>query len=147
AAPSATGISLTVPAVGAAISFSIFIASSTTSTSPALTAWPTVTATLATVPGSGAVTDPGAPPPAGAAGAAGAGAGAAGAGADPDVAARGAAAAAPPRSMCGGGAGRVWAPGTRAPPHPSISSTSASYAWPFTPTRKRLLNQTRPPQA
>lgn len=74
-------LSVTVPAQGATISFSIFIASRIRITSPDATVSPLLTLTLRTVPGIGATTSP-APPATGAAAGAGAGAaGAAGAGA------------------------------------------------------------------
>src|SRR3954470_840940 len=67
AAPSATPSSSTVPAAGAVISFSIFIASITQISAPASTAAPFSTATLSTVPCSGETSLPSAdgplPPP------------------------------------------------------------------------------------
>ena len=75
-APFCTQIEPIVPARGAQISFSIFIASRMNRTSPAFTCWPAVQRMSRIVPGIGAAT---ASPPAGAAAGAGAGA-AAGAG-------------------------------------------------------------------
>src|SRR3954471_7908775 len=63
AAPSVTPSSSTVPAPGAVISFSIFIASITQIRAPASTVAPCSTATFSTVPWSGDSSWPGAPPP------------------------------------------------------------------------------------
>jgi len=51
-----TSTAETVPARGAVISVSIFIASSTTTTSPSAISWPSSTSTRATVPDRGACT-------------------------------------------------------------------------------------------
>ena len=56
ASPGAQCTAATVPAAGARSSFSIFIASSTTSPSPAFTSWPASTSTCSTSPGIGAWT-------------------------------------------------------------------------------------------
>ena len=53
--PLLTMTDVTVPEFSASMLFCIFMASSTTTTSPALTAWPTATFTSVMVPGSGAV--------------------------------------------------------------------------------------------
>ena len=71
--PPFTITAVTVPATGATISVSIFIASITTTVCPAETASPTLTFTPRIFPGIGASTEV---PPAGAAAGAGAGAGA-----------------------------------------------------------------------
>ena len=68
-------MAVTVPAYSDSILFCIFIASSTSTTSPTLTLSPTLTFNSMMVPGRGALTAE--PVPAGAAGAAGAAAGAA----------------------------------------------------------------------
>ena len=65
AAPSAQRTSATRPARGAASSFSIFIASSTTSVCPAVTASPALTSSLIRRPGIGERSVMGAPPAAG----------------------------------------------------------------------------------
>lgn len=75
-APFTAEILSTVPAPDAIISFSIFMASRMTRTSPLFTGWPSLTLMSRTVPGIGAVTVL-APAAAGAAGAGAAGAGAA----------------------------------------------------------------------
>src|SRR6185436_11892212 len=57
-APSVTLSSSTFPAIGAVISFSIFIASTTHTTAPASTSWPFLTLTRSTVPWIGDTTVP-----------------------------------------------------------------------------------------
>ena len=64
ACPSSTATFFTVPAQGAAISFSIFIASRIIRASPSLTLSPSLTSTFQILPGMGAIT---LPAPAGAA--------------------------------------------------------------------------------
>src|SRR4051794_8311783 len=61
--PSETPSSSTVPALGAVISFSIFMASITQMRAPSSTSAPFSTATLRTVPWIGETSSPGAPPP------------------------------------------------------------------------------------
>ena len=117
-APFVTATVSTVASLGAAISFSIFIASSMSRVSPALKACPGLTFTSRMVHGIGAVRSP-APPAAGAAAAGAAGAGA-GAGAAAGAAA-GAGAAAAGAAGAGAGAGALPA-----------SSTSTAYVVPLT---------------
>ncbi len=64
--PGVTSSSVTVPACGAEMTCSIFIASTTSRLCPAATSSPTATFTTVTVPGMGAVRES-APPRAGAA--------------------------------------------------------------------------------
>src|SRR5690606_24536229 len=71
--PSATATAFTLPATGALISFSSFMAVNMTSTSPASTWSPTSTSTSVTVPGMGAATQPSAETPLAPASAAGGG--------------------------------------------------------------------------
>ena len=73
-------LSVTLPAHGATISFSIFIASRIRITSPDATVSPLLTLTFKTVPGIGATTSPLPPDAAGAAACCGAGATCCGAG-------------------------------------------------------------------
>ena len=111
--PAVTLTDLTVPSIGATISFCIFIASRMITTSPALTAVPASATTLITLPGIGAATadSPAAGAAAGAAFGAGAAAGAGAATGAATGAAFGAAATEPPAFTY---------------------STSTSYAVPFT---------------
>ena len=60
-APALARRSRTTPSTGAVRTCSIFMASTTTSRSPAVTAWPSATSTTVTVPGIGERTGPPAP--------------------------------------------------------------------------------------